>query len=100
MWSLLSSGSYKYMRTVHSYFPEDFTCTLSFPAGPRRLALRDLSGCFTLAATGVLLAVVVLLGELLVGRITTKASSKITHNDEAENEEQTIRKTKKTVTHK
>lgn len=73
---------------------------LSSPAGPRRLALRDLSGCFTLAATGVLLAVLVLLGELLVGRITTKASSKITHNDEAENEDQTVRKTKKTVTHK
>lgn len=68
------------------------------PAGPRRLALKDLSGCFTLAAAGLLLAAMVLLGELLVGRITTKASSKIDNNDKTENLEQTSRKTKNKVT--
>lgn len=54
------------------FFPPPNECTKPSPKGPRRLALKDLSGCITLAVAGVLLAAMVLLGELLVVRITTK----------------------------
>ncbi|KAK8400335.1 hypothetical protein O3P69_003199 [Scylla paramamosain] len=65
VWLAQSGLTTKWRR---EFFPPPNECTRPTVKGPRRLSLEDLSGCFTLAAAGMLLAAMVLLLELLVAK--------------------------------